>query len=213
MNAARESIWQALLARALAILDDAVAHGMPDDWSFGGGTVLMLRHRHRFSKDIDIFVPDEQCLGFLTPRLNDRAETGMTDYVEQRGSIKIYYPEGEVDFVAAAALMPAPFEESEILGRRLKVERSEEIVGKKVLYRAREFKARDIFDLALVLEREPAATAALLPLLRAKGAALLERLARHDAALREDFEQIDALDYRPDYEYCRELIRHTLGKP
>jgi hypothetical protein len=136
----------------------------------------------------------------------------MTDYVEQRGSVKIYYPEGEVDFVAAATLMPLPFEEMEILDRRIKIERPEEIVGKKVLYRASEFKARDIFDLALVLEREPAATAALLPLLRANGAALLERLARHDAALREDFGQIDVLDYRPDYEHCRELIRHMLGK-
>jgi hypothetical protein len=93
------------------------------------------------------------------------------------------------------------------------VERSEEIVGKKVLYRAGEFKARDIFDLALVLEREPAATAALLPLLLSNSAALLERLARHDAALREDFEQIDVLDYRPDYAHCRELIRHILDKP
>ncbi len=185
---------------------------MPDDWSFGGGTVLMLRHRHRFSKDIDIFVPDEQCLGFLTPRPNDQAETGMTDYVEQRGSVNIYYPEGEVDFVAAAALMPGPFEEMEILGRRIKIERPEEIVGKKVQHRASEFKARDVFDLALVIEREPAAFAVLLPLLRANRAVLLERLVRHDAALREDFEQIDMLDYRPDYAHCLELIRHMLGK-
>lgn len=108
--------------------------------------------------------------------------------------------------------MPVPFEETGILGRRIKIERPEEIVGKKVQYRASEFKARDVFDLALVIEREPAAITALLPLLRANSAVLLERIVRHDTALREDFEQIDMLDYRPDYAHCRELIRHMLGK-
>jgi hypothetical protein len=29
-------------------------------WTFGGGTVLMLGFDHRFSKDIDLFVPDPQ---------------------------------------------------------------------------------------------------------------------------------------------------------
>ena len=44
-----------------------------DDWSFGGGTVLMRRFRHRVSKDVDIFVPDPQYLGYVSPRLNDTA--------------------------------------------------------------------------------------------------------------------------------------------
>ena len=33
-----------------------------------------LRHHHRFSKDIDIFIPDPQYLGYLSPRLNGEAE-------------------------------------------------------------------------------------------------------------------------------------------
>jgi hypothetical protein len=32
------------------------------DWTFGGGTVLMLRHKHRISRDVEIFVPDPQYL-------------------------------------------------------------------------------------------------------------------------------------------------------
>jgi len=51
------------------------------DWSFGGGTVLMRRHHHRFSKDIDIF-SGPQFLGYLTPRLNDKAESLTSDYIE-----------------------------------------------------------------------------------------------------------------------------------
>lgn len=68
--------WQVLLQYALALLDDAAKHGGVSDplWTFGGGTVLMLRHNHRHSKDIDIFVPDPQYLGFFTPHLSDVAE-------------------------------------------------------------------------------------------------------------------------------------------
>jgi len=42
MTVDRLHIWQTLFHRAIAILDSACAAGMPDDWSFGGGTVLML---------------------------------------------------------------------------------------------------------------------------------------------------------------------------
>lgn len=40
-------------------------------WTFGGGTVLMLRYGHRVSKDIDIFVPNPQYLGYVNPRISD----------------------------------------------------------------------------------------------------------------------------------------------
>lgn len=64
----RLKIWEALFQRALVIIDSISGAGVAlDDWSFGGGTVLMRRHHHRLSKDIDIFVPDPQYLGYLRP--------------------------------------------------------------------------------------------------------------------------------------------------
>lgn len=45
----------------------------------------MLRYGHRFSKDIDIFVPDPQSLGFVTPWLSEVAESITMDYVEAAG--------------------------------------------------------------------------------------------------------------------------------
>ena len=49
-------IWEVLFQRALDLIDSASCAGTElQDWSFGGGTVLMRRHHHRFSKDIDIF--------------------------------------------------------------------------------------------------------------------------------------------------------------
>lgn len=47
------------LAHAFTLVDEIARHGICHlFWTFGGGTVLMLRHGHRLSKDIDIFAPD-----------------------------------------------------------------------------------------------------------------------------------------------------------
>ena len=72
--------WESLFSRALMLIDDIRKYGGIADpfWTFGGGTVLMFRYRHRLSKDIDIFVPDPQYLGFVTPRLSDTA-ADLTD--------------------------------------------------------------------------------------------------------------------------------------
>ena len=47
----------------------------------------MLRYQHRMSKDIDIFVPDPQYLGFVSPRLSDVAEAVSDKYMEGPGYI------------------------------------------------------------------------------------------------------------------------------
>jgi hypothetical protein len=66
--------WETLFSQALKLIGEIARHGRDEPfWTFGGGTVLMLRYGHRFSKDIDIFVPDPQSLGFVTPRLSDVA--------------------------------------------------------------------------------------------------------------------------------------------
>jgi hypothetical protein len=207
----REDIWRTLFARTLEIIDAACTAGMPnDDWSFGGGTVLMLRHRHRFSRDIDIFLPEPQYLGFLTPRLNSAADPGMVDYLEQHGSIKIYYPEGEVDFVAAPSLTANPVVPMEVAERTIRVETSVEIVAKKVRFRARDFKARDLFDLAVVLQREPDARPWLADLLTEHSATIRHRLESMDQVLRADFAQLDLLGSQPDYDECLSELEASL---
>lgn len=68
-------VWQVLLQHAYSLVDEIGSRGIKDPfWTFGGGTVLMLRYRHRKSKDIDIFVPDPQYLGFVSPRSSDVVE-------------------------------------------------------------------------------------------------------------------------------------------
>ena len=57
MDESRLNTWEALFRRALQILDSTNGVIRDGDWTFGGGTVLMRRYAHRFSKDVDIFVP------------------------------------------------------------------------------------------------------------------------------------------------------------
>ena len=97
----RLKTWETLFQRALVLIDSVAKAGITlTDWSFGGGTVLMRRHRHRFSKDIDIFLPDPQYLGYLSPRLNETAESMTGDYVEQANFLKL---QGSVGFNHAGA--------------------------------------------------------------------------------------------------------------
>jgi len=170
----------------------------------------MRRYRHRFSKDIDIFVPDLQFLGYLTPRLNTRAESLTTNYIEQHGFLKLFFPEGEIDFVASAPLTTDPTVVEILLGREVKVETSTEIVAKKIWHRGEQFTARDIFDLALVTEKEPAALWKIKLVLRGRRDIVLGRIAENEANLREEFAALEIIEYRRSFDECVELVKKSL---
>lgn len=207
----RLKLWETLFQRALLLIDSARESGATlDEWSFGGGTVLMRRHHHRFSKDIDIFVPDPQCLPYLSPRLNDKAESLTSDYVEQAGFLKLNFPEGEIDFVASAALTENAAVIEILFGREVLVETSSEIIAKKVWHRGDQFTARDIFDLALVAEKEPQALWKIRPVLRDRREAILARIDSQKAALQETFLALEVLDYQRSFDECVELTRKAL---
>ncbi len=208
----RLKIWETLFQRALELIASANAGGARlDDWSFGGGTVLMRRHHHRFSKDIDIFVPDPQYLGLFNPRLSTKAESLTTHYLEQSGFLKLYFPEGEIDFVASAPLTPAPTVVETLFGHAVHVETSTEIIAKKIWHRGIEFTARDIFDLAMVTEKEPDALNEIQPILRDRRKVILERIAGHQAGLRETFEALEILDYQRSFDECVERVTELLN--
>ncbi|HYL90359.1 MAG TPA: nucleotidyl transferase AbiEii/AbiGii toxin family protein [Burkholderiales bacterium] len=203
----RLAIWETLFKRALALIDSAGVNFEP--WSFGGGTVLMRRHRHRFSKDIDIFVPDPQYLGYVSPKLNETAGSMTGDYVEENASLKLVFREGEIDFIASAPLTSNPTVVETLFDRAIHVETSTEIIAKKVWHRGSQFKARDMFDLALVAEREPDALDAIRPVLRDRKDAVLARIAEGDKQLRSDFAELEALEFRPSYDECLKIVKRV----
>lgn len=204
-------VWQTLLAHAFTLVDEIERHGISNPfWTFGGGTVLMLRHHHRMSKDIDIFVPDPQYLGFVSPRLSDAAERVSVDYVEGPGYVKLLRPEGEIDFVASPNLTAQPYDEWTLHGRTIKVETAAEIVAKKLWHRGDRATARDLFDLSLVIEREPDALVTASPYLVRHRDAFLKQIQQRRAVLGAQFEAIDTLGYRPQYDEAVERAHRFL---
>jgi hypothetical protein len=116
------------------------------------------------SIDVDIAV----CVSFLElpsvsrichAALSAVAERISPDYVEEAGHVKLIRPEGEIDF-AAPNLTTAGFKMWRIAGRDVRAETAVEIVAKKMWHRGATATARDLFDLALVIERERRALAA-----------------------------------------------------
>jgi hypothetical protein len=148
--------WQTLLAKAYSLLD-AVADDNPGmnlpEWTLGGGTVLMFYYAHRLSKDIDIFVAEAQFLGYLNPRLGGPAEALTTEYAEGAEFLKLNFAEGEIDFVASTPLTQQPFNHYVVLGRPIKLQTPVEIVAKKIWHRGNTATARDLLDLALVIDK------------------------------------------------------------
>jgi hypothetical protein len=212
VNDPRLTQWETLFERALVLIDDAQRLGLPvQEWTFGGGTVLMRRHHHRLSKDVDIFINDPQFIGYLTPRLNNVAESLTRDYIEEHDYIKLIFPEGEIDFVAAPCITQAPTTREEILGRPFLVETSAEIIAKKIWHRGDSFKGRDIFDTAMVVEREPAKLTQIAPILEGRRDVILARIEKHGDSLREEFTALDVLDYRRSYDDCVEIVRRVLA--
>lgn len=197
-----EGVWQDLLPHALSIIEDIKNHGTSDPfWTFGGGTVLMFRYQHRLSKDIDIFVPDPQYLGFVTPRLSDVAAAVSTDYVEDQSSyVKLIRPEGEIDFVASPNLTDTPFEMWNINGQHIRVETAAEIVAKKLWHRGDRATARDLFDLSLVIEQEPDELMKAAKFLKKNAEHFIGQIESRAIVLKAQFHEIDVLNYKPSYD-------------
>ena len=203
--------WERLFARALQVVDAAQSTGRSGIvWSLGGGSTLMRRHRHRRSAGVDIFLRDERMLRCVSPRLNDAVGALSVDHVEESTALRIYFPDGEVAFIACGLVTSDSVRRESILGRPVLVETSAEILAKKVWHRAALFPARDLFDFAAVAAFEPDALRGIGGVLRVHRAHLLERLGEHGDALREDFAALHTWEFNPGYEECVASLRTTL---
>jgi len=205
--------WERLFARALHVVDAAQRTGQRNiAWTLGGGSALMRRHRHRRSAGVDLFLRDARMLHCVSPRLNEAVGAFLVDYVEESTAVRIYYPEGEVAFIACGLLSSDPVRCESILGRPVFVETSTEILAKKLWHRAATFPARDLFDVAAVAAFEPTALRNLGGVLRTHRAVLLERLRENGEALREDFAALHAWEFDPGFEECVAALREALSR-
>ncbi|MDA1117902.1 MAG: nucleotidyl transferase AbiEii/AbiGii toxin family protein [Proteobacteria bacterium] len=160
---------------------------------------------------MDLFVPDPQYLGYVSPRLNDTAEALTSKYMETAISVKLFFAEGEIDFIVSAPLTQKPFVTETVLGRRVRVETTAEILAKKVWHRGSEFTACDIFDFALIATRESGAIDSIRPILRERAKIIRTRIAAGEKALRTAFSGLDTLEFKPGYEECVRIVEDVLG--
>ncbi|MER8974019.1 MULTISPECIES: nucleotidyl transferase AbiEii/AbiGii toxin family protein [unclassified Mesorhizobium] len=75
VHSRRPSEWRRLFALAADLIDQLrkKAGGFEFEWSFGGGTAMMIQINHRESHDVDIFLDDPQLLGFIDQEPTGRA--------------------------------------------------------------------------------------------------------------------------------------------
>lgn len=212
INLNKPGVWRKLFPHALKLMAHLESETNKPHWTFGGGTVLMLRIGHRQSKDIDIFVTDPQYLGYVNPRLSDVAEQVSSDYEEHAAFIKFFLPEGEIDIVVGASLTPQAFERVTYAGRKIKLETCAEIIAKKMWHRGDQAKARDLFDLCAVALAEPEAITIAAPFFKKHGAAFLKRLEDRSQFVEAEFKAIDALGFQQSYSDCLEQA-HRIIEP
>lgn len=206
--------WQTLLTRAFELIDAASSTiGDEINWSLGGGTVLMMRIRHRRSKDIDIFIDDQQLLGLFNPRISDAASEITTAYDEGAQFVKLFLPQGEIDIVAASALTTAPVEAAILLNRALFLERSAEIIAKKMWHRGNLATARDLLDLVAVAESQPDEIEIARPYFARHGDAFLALIDQRQELLRAEFDAIDRLNFDKNFDECRVLAHSIINSP
>ncbi len=157
MPTARPSQWSSLFATAGLLIDQARQASYPFDWTFGGGTALMLQIDHRESHDIDLFLDDPQVVPYLHPGTQGYALDRDPDGYDTDGShvLKLTFADvGEIDFICCASITDQPAKPSIVEGREVLLETPAEIIAKKVHYRGARLQPRDMFDLAAVVDRE-----------------------------------------------------------
>ncbi len=185
--------WERLLERAMSGIDALAETGTPLRWwTFGGGTALMVQFQHRNSRDIDLFIADEQYLTMLSPRLGGEAIWNCPDYDEQAHYLKLKYVEGEIDFIVSAPVTSKRTDPFSFRNWTIPIEHPVEIAVKKFFYRAEGLKPRDIFDIAVVASRHRDELISELHCVTAKRETLLRRMSTlPDAYYRQALEELD----------------------
>lgn len=180
------------LERFKPILEHAWSMGVdPSGIKFGGGTALALYYfHHRLSFDLDFFLGDLQYLSLFSPKLwLDDYDQFDERYVEQGKYISVSTKDGvKIDLLVDNSGSGYFLDNSRMLfSFDLYVEKIGDIIAKKVRFRKNDNKARDIFDMAVALQDDPALFDELLKAQKIEVQDLLE--------LKDSLEKLDQEKY------------------
>jgi len=132
--------------------------------ALGGGTALSAYYwNHRYSTDIDIFVHSNTDISLiLRPKEWNESFLKVLKELGYNGDCKVHpvYTEivikdsYKIQFFSVEDKTKNPYEVVDLWGERVQVESVEEIIAKKIFYRAHKGNARDLFDIAIALHKE-----------------------------------------------------------
>ena len=133
--------------------------------ALGGGTALSAYYwNHRYSTDIDIFVHSKDDISMmLRPKEWDSGFLDKLNNLGYNGNCKVHpvYTEivikddYKIQFFSVEDKTQNPYKIVDLWGRKIQVESIPEIIAKKIYYRAHKGNARDLFDIAIAIHKNP----------------------------------------------------------
>jgi len=125
----------------------------------GGGTALAIYYfGHRLSFDIDLFVEDVQYLDFIRPKLwiDESDHFNPSEYIDQYNHIGLITSNDiKVDILVCTNSTEGFIDNTkQIFSFDIYIESIENILAKKITFRKKDNKARDIFDIATAISKD-----------------------------------------------------------
>ena len=126
---------------------------------FGGGTALSIYYfQHRLSFDIDLFLIDQQYLSYFSPKhwIEDANNSDDRHYIDTHNHIGVVSANNiKVDILVDSSSDSKLIDASkDIFSFDIRVESIEDILAKKIVFRKKDNKARDIFDIAVAISKD-----------------------------------------------------------
>ncbi len=139
---------------------DAFPKIVPKDvLKFGGGTALSIYYfQHRLSFDIDLFLTDQQYLSYFSPKhwIEDTSNFNGSQYIDTHNHIGVVSANDiKVDLLVDSSSNAILIDKTKtIFSFDIRIESIEDILAKKIVFRKKDNKARDIFDIAVALQND-----------------------------------------------------------
>lgn len=153
---------KAMLKATLLLLEE---NNLNKVSTLGGGTALASYYwNHRYSTDIDIFIYDKVDKKHLLKEStwSEKVKTEMKS-IGYNGNFRnhpiyseiVIDEECKIQFFDVVKKSHIPYVKVNLWGHELLIDTVEEIIAKKIYYRANKGNSRDLFDIAIAFHNEP----------------------------------------------------------
>lgn len=130
-----------------------------DKIKFGGGTALAMYYfQHRLSFDVDLFLTEQQFMAYINPNLwlEESNNFNNSEYINLHNHIGLVAKNNiKVDVLVDSSSSGGLVDKSrQIFPFDIAIESIDDILSKKIVFRKKDNKARDIFDIAVAISKD-----------------------------------------------------------